>query len=561
MARKLNISLKTRFALLLLGILIITIGVYSIASAHIQRETGEQKVLEEARLLSQQMAASWDYIDSVQTRINMNADGSYSFKGVYCSVAGKSIARRFTSETGCVIRYVREDPRSATDEPDAFERLALAEFRSGLTEYYAVTDYEEQPVFRYLSAITIVYGCLTCHGEPAGTYDETGFLREGMHLGDLAGAVSIIIPMEAYQSEIVARTRNDVALFGALAVLTLACTSFTINRWVVRPLRCLGNEAKRIGSGNFETPFKAINGSGEIGALAQELISMEQSLKNFYTLLETEVKDRTSDLNSANEMLKRHRDEIAEINMQLMEANHALKQENEYKSLFLATMSHELRTPLSSIISYANVLLRAGALSSEQHEIIDSIKHNSKNLLYQVDNILDAAKLEARRFEVTIETVDLVDIAALAESIISPIAKEKDIQFRMHVDNETPLLLTDPSVLHKVLLNLLSNAAKFTEPGGQIEMEMSVCRQKHALVVSVRDTGIGISLDDIDIVFERFKQVDSSPSRSHGGSGLGLSLVKEMVELLGGTVHVESEQGKGSLFVVTIPCEMVGGWQ
>lgn len=77
----------------------------------------------------------------------------------------------------------------------------------------------------------------------------------------------------------------------------------------------------------------------------------------------------------------------------------------------------------------------------------------------------------------------------------------------------------------------------------------------------MRDTGIGISLDDIDIVFERFKQVDSSPSRSHGGSGLGLSLVKEMVELLGGTVHVESEQGKGSLFVVTIPCEMVGGWQ
>ncbi len=544
-----------RFALLLIAVLVVAIGVYSFASATSQRHAGEQKVLGEARLLSQQMAASWDYIDSVQTRINLNAEGTYSFKGVYCSVAGKSIAARFTSKTNCTIRYVRENPRSSTDIPDDFELAALRLFEEGGDEYYAVDTYEGQSVFRYLSAIPIVYRCLTCHGDPAGTFDETGFRREGMGLGDVAGAVSIIIPMQQYQEEIASRTMSDIALFVTLAMLTLVCTSFGIERWVVSPLRQLGDAAQRIGSGDFETSVGEVRSPGEISVLSKELASMERSLKDAYGLLESQVRERTAELCEANEQLGRNRDEIASVNEQLMVANRALREENEYKSTFFATMSHELRTPLSSIISYANVLLRTHDLDSETRAILEGIKRNGKDLLTSVNNVLDAARLEAKRFDVTFEVVDLVDLAAVIESTVSPIAREKGVDFRIEVEPSVPLIRTDPEILRKVLLNLLSNAIKFTDVGGSVVASMGTRDAGRAVVAEVSDTGVGISPDDLATVFERFKQVDSSSSRSYGGSGLGLSLVKEMVELLGGTVSVRSECGKGSSFTVTVPCK------
>lgn len=169
-------------------------------------------MLGEARLLAQQMSAAWDYIDSSQDAINYNADGRYDFKGVYCSVAGKSIARNFTQSTDCVVRYTRENPRTGPDAPDEFEAAALAAFRDGAEEYYAVTTMDGASTFRYCKAIPVKHGCLTCHGEPAGELDETGFPREGYQLGDLAGAVSLAIPMELYEAEAAQRTAANVGL-------------------------------------------------------------------------------------------------------------------------------------------------------------------------------------------------------------------------------------------------------------------------------------------------------------------------------------------------------------
>lgn len=559
MAKRLNASLTVRFALLLLAVLLVAIGIYSFSSIVTQRQVGEQKVLEEARLLNQQMTATWDYVDSVQSRINLNADGSYSFKGVYCSVAGKNIAQRFTSKTDCTIRYVRENPRSANDVPDEFELEALRAFERGEHEYYAVTDHEGRSVFRYLSSIPIVFGCLTCHGEPEGTYDETGFRREGMRLGDVAGAVSIMIPMEQYEAEIADRTMSEILLFVSLAALILVCTSFAINHWVISPLRQLGTAAQQIGAGNFDTEVGEVPSPGEIAVLSKELASMERSLRDFYGMLETQVKERTVELREANELLERHRDEIAQVNERLVAANRALREENDYKSTFLATMSHELRTPLSSTISYVNVLLRLRGLDPDARHMLSEIKRNSKDLLLSVDNILDAARLEAKRFSVSPEPVDLVDVASMAESVIAPLAQEKGVLFAMRVDPEVPLIRIDPEVLRKVLLNLLGNAVKFTEGGGSVEAALEVHAEDRRLLVTVADTGIGISADDLERVFERFKQVDSSLSRSYGGSGLGLSLVKEMVDLLGGSVQVKSSPGSGSVFTVEIPYEGVGG--
>ena len=170
---------------LLLGmVIVLACAVYSAWSHQLEAAENERRALAEARTLSAQMNASWDYIGSIQDQINYT-DGRFDFKGVYCSLAGKSIARRFTDTTDYTIRYVRENPRSGNDAPDSFEASALASFASDSSEQYAMLDYEGVPSFRYVSAIWMEQSCLECHGKPAGEKDITGYLKEGMEKGIL----------------------------------------------------------------------------------------------------------------------------------------------------------------------------------------------------------------------------------------------------------------------------------------------------------------------------------------------------------------------------------------
>lgn len=546
--------LAVRFAALLVSILVVVIALYAAWSSEEQRQASEQKALGEARLLTQQMNSAWAYVDSVQDRINYNSDGRYDFKGIYCSVAGKSIALRFTQETDCVIRYTREDPRTGSDEPDAFEAEALASFERGAKEHYDVVDYAGRPAFRYASALFYTYGCLSCHGEPAGEVDQTGFPKEGKALGDLAGAVSLVIPMEQYQLEAASRSGANVALFVVLVVAVVACTSLALHRWVTKPLSELSAAVRSVGQGRFEDGASRVRASCEIAGLAASFSDMERRLKRFYDDLEEQVRSRTIQLEEANGALEGQRDEIARMNERLVKANRLLVEENEYKSSFLATMSHELRTPLSSIIAFVEVWLRsAGGKDASDVEIMREIKRNGERLLASINNTLDAASIEAKRFPVDVVPVDLLDVANAVEEVALPLAQEKGVEFSTRIDPSLPLVATDPNILHKILVNLAGNAVKFTEPGGRVEQSVALDEEARRIVLCVSDTGIGIPPEDAEAVFERFRQKDSSISRTHGGSGLGLSLVREMAELLGGTASVESEPGRGSAFRVLVP--------
>lgn len=548
-------KLAVRFAILLTGILVVAIGVYSVWSSNDQRLASEEKVLQEARLLSQQMSASWDYVDAVQDYINYNDDGRYDFKGIYCSVAGKSIALRFTQQTDCTIRYTRENPRTPTDAPDAFEAAALAAFENGESEYYEVSDFGGQPSFRYASVLRVKYGCLTCHGDPAGEVDETGYPKEGMQFDDVAGAVSIIMPMEQYRQEALSRTMSNVALFVALTIAIVVFTSIALHRWVTKPLAALSDATKAVASGRFNGAFESLNAKGEIADLAVEFSAMEQKLDNFYKTLEEQVRSRTYDLGKASETLEAQRDEIARINEQLVEANNRLKSENEYKSTFLATMSHELRTPLASIIAFTDLWLRKGTCKDEQDiALVNEIRRNSNELLTTINNTLDAASIEARRFVVSKTQVDLCDAANSVDAIVGSLAREKGVDLSIDVDSLDPVVVTDPNIVHKILVNLVSNAVKFTDSPGRVAASL-VYGGEGRLIIRVSDTGIGIGERDLETIFDRFVQADSSTSRKYGGSGLGLSLVKEMAELLGGTVEAESTIGEGSVFKVTIPID------
>lgn len=231
-----------RLSLKVAALIVATVGVaaavFLIATQQMQKTAVERKVLAEARTLNTEMEAVWDYIDVSQPTINYDSGGHYDFKGIYCSVAGKSIARRFTNDAeGYVIRYVREDPRTAGDEPDDFELVALSLFRSGVqTEYYGVESVDGVSYFRYLSALKAKNGCLNCHGEPAGAKDEVGFVKEGMALGDLAGAVSIMIPLDSYEFEARADAQFYLLFFMCLAVAMALLLALLMRRLVGRPL-------------------------------------------------------------------------------------------------------------------------------------------------------------------------------------------------------------------------------------------------------------------------------------------------------------------------------------
>lgn len=246
-ARRFTVKLTMAVAV----VVMVCAVVYLAWTQSFQEEALGSKVLAEARTLNTEMRAVWDYIDDAQPAINTNADGSYDFKGIYCSVAGKGIAKRFTRESNdYLIRYVRENPRSGTDEPDSFERVALNHFTvGGSTEHYELTTYEGRPAFRYASALLIKPNCLSCHGEPAGTPDETGFIREGMELGDVAGAVSIVIPVDSYVREAQEGMARSVLFFCVLVVAIVAVLLLAMRRWVSAPLeranRQLENENKQ----------------------------------------------------------------------------------------------------------------------------------------------------------------------------------------------------------------------------------------------------------------------------------------------------------------------------
>jgi signal transduction histidine kinase len=238
---------------------------------------------------------------------------------------------------------------------------------------------------------------------------------------------------------------------------------------------------------------------------------------------------------------------------ELRKVNDNLTHLDELKSDFLATMSHELRTPLTSIIGYSDMMLSGmtGELNEKQTNFLESILKNGEALLNLINDILDLTKIEAGRLELNIEPVDLRAALLGVLPVVKPRAADKRIKISTFLPTDLPPVTADPAKFGQILLNLLTNAIKYTHENGSVSVE---ARPKGEIVeIWVTDTGIGISQEDVDRIFQRFTQVDSSASRTQGGTGLGLTIVRELVELHGGQIRVQSKLGKGSSFIFTMP--------
>ena len=237
----------------------------------------------------------------------------------------------------------------------------------------------------------------------------------------------------------------------------------------------------------------------------------------------------------------------------LLEANRRLEEYNRLKAEFVANMSHELRTPLTAIIGFVQLVqLSEGAQIPPQYaRAFERILRNGKHLLALIDDVLDVAKIEAGRMRIHREHFDLAEVVQAAFGELQSLARQRSLDYRLRVEGEIPLAFSDPLRVRQIVQNLLSNAIKFT-PRGSVEAELSPGEPGWFRLV-VRDTGVGIESHAMGIIFERFRQVDGSMSRVAGGAGLGLSIVRQIVELLGGRIEVESRIGEGSVFTVSLP--------
>ncbi len=240
---------------------------------------------------------------------------------------------------------------------------------------------------------------------------------------------------------------------------------------------------------------------------------------------------------------------------ELGEKNVALYESNKLKSGFIANVSHELRTPLGLIINFAELLRDALEDPPEDRTRLvryaGNILRNGRSLLDLINDLLDLAKIEAGRVELHITEFSLVETCDALINFVRPLADKKGIDLQPLI-GDTPLIRSDPGKVKQILYNLLSNAIKFTPDGGRVGIALAES-ENDAVRIRVSDTGPGIPEEKFGLIFEKFRQIDPSLTREHGGTGLGLAITKELVNMLGGSITVESEVDRGSTFTVTLP--------
>lgn len=265
------------------------------------------------------------------------------------------------------------------------------------------------------------------------------------------------------------------------------------------------------------------------------------------------LEEREERLAFQNNMLVQQNQELENLSTQIQLQNLKLMEAARLKSQFMATMSHELRTPMNAIIGFSQLLLRQRQtkLSSQQLDMVERIFNNGKHLLTLINDILDLSKIEAGRLELKLEEFNLSNLVGATIDELRSLADEKQLQLKVQNRLKNPLIWNDVSRLRQILINLLSNGIKFTEKGS-VEVEVWE-EDPETICLAVRDTGIGIDPENIDHIFEEFRQLDQSLRRRYEGTGLGLAITHSLIELMQGKISVTSELGQGSSFQIELP--------
>ncbi|MBI5958429.1 MAG: HAMP domain-containing protein, partial [Chloroflexi bacterium] len=363
------------------------------------------------------------------------------------------------------------------------------------------------------------------------SYKDSSGNRWRVYTHRLENGWGIIVQQR--ESEVLAPLRDFQR--AALIVILIVAVAVLVSMWVVigqalRPVRVLTQTASAIAGGDL-TRRTAIQRRDEVGVLALSFDTMTSQLQDSINTLEERVKTRTHDLDLARQ-----------------EAERA----NNIKSQFLASVSHELRTPLNAIINFTQFVLSGmmGPVTDRQNNALNKSLNSAVHLLDLINDVLDISKIEAGSLQLFVETD--VDVAAEAKEVIETagaLLKDKPVELTLEVTPALPLIWGDKQRIRQIMLNLVSNACKFTEQG---QIKLCVLRRDESVLVTVTDTGPGIPEEERKIIFEVFQQTQVGLQKG-GGTGLGLPISKRLAEAHGGTLWFESTVGKGSTFYVKLP--------
>jgi signal transduction histidine kinase len=393
-------------------------------------------------------------------------------------------------------------------------------------------DEEGNVSYRCFRPVRVDTTCMDCHKQsnrPTAKFEPR----------QLVGLIDVKMPGAAAAGPLVFWTRVAFAIGGALAVV-LAFVMLTVitQRLVLSPVRKLRDMADRVAEGDLAVRSDLKTGD-ELERLGESCNQMLEA-----------ITDQTNKLRAANEALDLKLNELAEANVTLFQAN-------KVKSEFLTNISHELRTPLNSIIGFADLL--CDTQDPRVRRWGQNISGAAKNLLNMINDLLDLAKIEAGRAEVQLAKVSVTDTCQTLVALIKPLADKKQLELRAEIDSDLPVIVTDGGKLQQILYNLLSNAVKFTPPGGKVTLSGQTQRRQRRgraneeIVVSVADTGPGVSEADQQRIFEKFYQTDRTLTRESTGTGLGLAIAKELASLLQGRLTLKSSAGHGATFSLHLP--------
>ncbi len=482
------------------------------------------------------------------------------------------------AKTGVVLSLIHEDEFHFHSKENPFLAQAIEQFEDAANaheRFDTARDASGQNYFRYARAIL---------ASDLNRLEST--FNAGLTPSGVADPLRRVLYIQLRDQEAARQqTLNRITLVGAgliAGLLAIAVFYYITTRIILSPVRVLRGYAQRVSEGDLSIRSDINTGD-----------EFEQLSDMFNTML-ANLKEQQDDLASANQTLDLKLMDLAESNVALFEAN-------ELKGEFLANVSHELRTPLNSIIGFAEILQEAlagqqgptqGSSQEKSQRYTANIIVSSRRLLELINDLLDLAKIEAGKVELRIDRVSIADTVEGLMTLIRPQAEKKNIDLRVIMGPRVPIVETDPGKLQQIVFNFLANAIKFTPPHGRVTLRAELAPALHPLPekgpstfheegnspqasgppaptanpvdpiaqgprlrIAVTDTGPGIAEEDQAKIFDKFTQLDRGVTKAHGGTGLGLTIARDLTQMLGGTLEVDSSPGSGATFSILLPIE------